>query len=302
MTELVRSVETAGDQSGRNSDDSERHQQAPAGPVPASPRVSRGAHRLRWQLVASFAGAVAGIVAIGWFIFLSRGQTGSKAEWFFGAMVFCVVMVAMWQTLDIRQRAERDAGEAAERLRTELLAAEERAARELALTQTMHRLEMEAQQQLYRAERAHLVNQLQKQSTIEVTRAVNRHTQALATLWHEGARVLHIDDRAKREQAMAPVFDQIGQIVNDFAVELANASLLIEDAGLQLALRHVNDAVLLAVRVAEDVHEDVLEKRMPQENPFPAVQRLMHTRAAEARSLAWELLRTGLGSPDVPVE
>jgi hypothetical protein len=252
--------------------------------------------------VASFAGAVAGIVAIGWFIFLSRGQTGSKAEWFFGAMVFCVVMVAMWQTLDIRQRAERDAGEAAERLRTELLAAEERAARELALTQTMHRLEMEAQQQLYRAERAHLVNQLQKQSTIEVTRAVNRHTQALATLWHEGARVLHIDDRAKREQAMAPVFDQIGQIVNDFAVELANASLLIEDAGLQLALRHVNDAVLLAVRVAEDVHEDVLEKRMPQENPFPAVQRLMHTRAAEARSLAWELLRTGLGSPDVPVE
>jgi hypothetical protein len=181
------------------------------------------------------------------------------------------------------------------------------------LTQELHRVEMDAREKLYRAEveaqrqlarteRRHLVNQLQKQSMIEVTRAVNQHTQMLATLWNEGARLLHIDDRAEREQAMAPIFDQIGAIVNDFAIEIANAHLLVEDDRLHRALNHVNEAVLLAVRVAADLHEAVLEKRPPQDNPLPAVQRLMHTRAAEARSLAWELLRAGLESPGATEE
>ncbi|GAC1402993.1 MAG: hypothetical protein NVSMB60_20100 [Mycobacterium sp.] len=59
---------------------------------------------------------------------------------------------------------------------------------------------------------------------------------------------------------------QIGRIVNDFLNEIANASLLIEGDRLQRALNQVNEAVLLAARVAEDVREAVLEKLVQQGN------------------------------------
>jgi hypothetical protein len=93
---------------------------------------------------------------------------------------------------------------------------------------------------------------------------------------------------------MNPIFEQISQVVNDFSVEIGNAHLLVEDDRLNRALTHVSEAALLAIRAAEYLHDAVVEGRTPQRNPFPRVQRLLHTRAAEARSLAWELLRTGL--------
>jgi hypothetical protein len=67
-----------------------------------------------------------------------------------------------------------------------------------------------------------------------------------------------------------------------------------EDDRLHEALNRVNEAALMAIRVAEDVHVAVVEGRAPEPNPIPPVQRLMRTRAAEARRLAWDLLRTGL--------
>jgi hypothetical protein len=250
-------------------------------------------------------GGCVGILAVAWFILLSPGQTGSKAEWFFGAVVLCVVMVSMWQIVGIQRRARQDATEAADRLRRELAAAEQRSARELALTQTLHRAEIEAQQKLHRVEmdaqrqlanieRTHLRNQLQKQAMIEVSRAVNGHTQMLATLWNEGASILRIEDRDERERAMNPIFERISQVVNDFSAELTNAHLLIEDGRLHAALSRVNEAALMAVRVAEDVHVAVVDGRTPQSNTVQPVQRVMHTRAAEARHLAWDLLRNGL--------
>jgi hypothetical protein len=259
---------------------------------------------------------LAGSVAIAWFIVLSPGELGSKAEWFFGAVVFVVVMVTMWQTLNIARTANQDAADAADRLRRELTAAEERSARELALAQSLHRAAMEAQrkahqaeidaqQRLHRAEvdaqrelarieRGHLVKQLQKQAIIEVSRAVSTHTQMLATLWNRGASILLTEERDEREQAMHPIFEQISQVVTDFSVELDNAHLLVEDDRLHHALDRVNEAALLAIRVAEDVHVAVVEGHAPEPNPIPPVQRLLQTRAAEARRLAWDLLRTGL--------
>src|SRR5690242_16190931 len=107
--------------------------------VPISPEPSQGGwHRMGW-----FAAAAAGALVIVWFIFFSRGELGSKADWFFGAVVFCVVLVAMWQTLTIQRLANRHAAQAAERLRVELVAAEERAAREVAMTQALHRVRSE---------------------------------------------------------------------------------------------------------------------------------------------------------------
>lgn len=258
-----------------------------------------------WRGISWLTGGVAGSLAIVWFIVLSPGEIGSKAEWFFGAVVFAVVMVSMWQTVTILHHAKQNAAEAAERLQKEIAAAEERSARELALTRELHRAEMEAQQKLHRAEseaqrerarieRGHLLNQLQKQAMIEVSRAVSTHTQMLATLWDQGAGMLRIKDRDQREAAMNPIFEQIGQVVNEFSVELANAHLLIEDDRLHRALDRVNEAALMAVSVAEDVHLAVVDGRDPQPNPIPPVQQLMHKRAAEARSLAWDLLRTGL--------
>jgi hypothetical protein len=306
MTGLTQSTSAA--------QDSDRAEMSPsAEPVPPTVPVRR---RRRWFAVVPgwrgigwFAGGVAGIAAIVWFIVVCRGQMGSKAEWFFGAVVFCVVMVTSWQTLTIHRQANRSAEAAAERLRMELTAAEDRSARERAVTQSLHHAEMEAQEKLHRAEmeaqrelarveRVHLVNQLQKQAMIEVSRAVNLHTQTLATLWNQGAAILRIEDRDEREQAMNPVFEQISHVVNDFSVEVSNAHLVIEDDGLHRALNRVNEAALMAIRVAEEVHDAILEGhvegREPQPNPIPAVQRLMHTRAAEARRLAWDLVRTGL--------
>ena len=294
-------------QSARGTDDSALGSVSASAGQPAPPQVpvSPAPRQHGWHAIGWFASAAAGTLAILWFIFFSRGEIGSKADWFFGAVVFCVVLVTMWQTLTIQRHANQHAAEAAERLRTELMAAEERAAREVAMTQALHRVEMEAREKSFRAEveaqrevarieRAHLVNQLQKQAMVEVSRAVNAHTQMLATLWNEGARILRIEDRDEREQAMNPIFEQISRVVNDFSVEVSNANVLLEDDRLHRALNQVNEAAAMAIRVAADVHDAVVEGRTPKPDSIRTVQRLMHTRAAEARGLAWELLRHGL--------
>ncbi|OLP01674.1 hypothetical protein BVU76_14540 [Mycolicibacterium porcinum] len=246
-----------------------------------------------------------GALGIVCFLLFSPGQSGSKAEWFFGAVIFVVVMVTMWLTLTIQRQAKYDIARADERLRRELAAADERSALELALTQKWHRAQMESQQKLHaaelvaqqelaRIERNNLLEQLQKQAMIEVSRAVGAHTRMLATLWTECATQLRNPDRDERESAMNALFEQISQVVHDVSVELDNAHLVSQDDRLQDALNRVNDAVLMAIQVAEDLHADVVEGRTPETNPVPAVQRLLHERATAARRLAWSLLRTGL--------
>jgi hypothetical protein len=84
--------------------------------------------------------------------------------------------------------------------------------------------------------------------------------------------------------------------VNDFSVELANAHQIVDDDRLSQALESVNEAVLLGISVAQRVCDDIVDGRATEPNPVPAVQRLMHEKAAEARRLAWDLLRTGLGA------
>lgn len=265
-----------------------------------TPVESRGG--IGW-LVAGAAGSI----AIAWFILLGPGEPGSKSEWFFGGVVFVVVMVTMWQTLNIARQARESVAEASARLEKELAAADERSTLELSLTQKWHRAELESQQKSHRAElqaqrelarieRTYLIEQLQKQAMVEVSRAVGAHTRMLATLWSEGARVLGNEDREAREAAMNVIFQQISQVVDDVTVELDNAHLVSEDDRLHQALEQVNEAVLMAIRVAEEVHTDVVEGCTPESNPIPAVQRLMHQRATEARRLAWALLRTGLES------
>jgi hypothetical protein len=297
-------------ESTRAADDSERGQMSDSTePIPVTAEVSHPpgwfAASGGWRGIGWFACGVAGALATLWFIFLSRGEIGSKADWFFGAVVFCVVMVTMWQTLTIQRQANQNAAEASDRHRMELAAAEQRSARELALIHSLHRLEMdakeklhsaevEAQRELARVERTHLVNWLQKQALIEVSRNVNAHTQLLATLWNEGASVLAIEDPEERERAINPIFEEISQVVYDFSVEVSNANLVIEDDRVHRALNHINEAVLMAIRVAEDVHDAVVEGSAPHPNPVPPVQRLMQSRAAEARHLAWVLLRAGL--------
>jgi hypothetical protein len=164
----------------------------------------------------------------------------------------------------------------------------------VAAQQELHRAGLAAQQELAAVERGHLVRQLQKQAMIEVSRAVSAHTRMLATLWDQGARILHNADRDEREKAMNPIFEQISQVVSDFSLELDNAHLLMEDDRLHDALDRINEAALMAIRVAEDVHVAVIDGLAPDSNPIPAVTQLMHTRAAEARRLAWDLLRSGL--------
>ena len=247
-----------------------------------------------WRGVGWLMCGIAGGVAVAWYLFASPGEVGSKGEWFFGAVVFCVVLVSMWQTVNVQRQANENAAQAAERHRIDIAALAERSARELAHLQTMHRAEMEAQRELARIERVHLVNHLQKQAMIEVSRSVGEHTHMLATLWNQSANILTIEDRDEREQAMSPIFAQISQTVNDFSVELANAHLLVDDDGLHAALDRVNEAALMAIRVAEEVHVAVVDGHAPEANPIAPVALQMHARAAEARRLAWDLVRSGL--------
>jgi hypothetical protein len=253
-------------------------------------------------------GGAGGAGAIVWFIFFGPGEAGAKAQWFFGASVLVAVLFSLWQTHRILRRAAADAADAEDRLRRELAGAQERSAHELALVRSIHEAEMDSQRELARAElaarvelarveRVQLLAQQQKLAMVEVSRAVNAQTHALATLWNEGAGILTMADREAREQAMNPIFEQIGRVVNDFSVELANAHLLIEDDRIHRALDRVNEAVLAAMHVAEDVHFAVIDGDNPKSGPVTAAQRLMHERAAEARHLAWTLLRAGLDDP-----
>ena len=225
------------------------------------------------------------------------------------------MLVVLWQTVNVQRQANQRAALAEERLRIELAAAEqrlaleraaaeERSARELASTQKLHKAEMESQQKSHRAEldahhqqaeleRTHLRNQLQKQAVIEVSRAVSLHTQMLATLWNRGAGILGSTGSRRAGAAMLPIFEQIGQVVNDFSVELANAHQIVDDTRLNRALEGVNEAVLMGIRVAQDVCDDIVEGRTTEPNPIPSVQRTMYEKAAEARRLAWDLVADG---------
>jgi hypothetical protein len=296
MTGLVEST-VAGDQSERGE---VRDATEPIpGTVPARRADGWFAAIDGWRGVGWLSCGAVGGLAIAWFILGAPGEVGPKADWFFGAAVFCAVLVILWQTVNIQRQANQRAALAEERLRTE------RSARELASTRKLHTAELESQQKSHRAElaahhqqaeveRTHLRNQLQKQAVIEVSRAVSLHTQMLATLWNRGAGVLGSQDRAEREEAMLPIFEQIGQVVNDFSVELANAHQIVDDTRLNRALEGVNEAVLMGIRVAQDVCDDIVDGRTTQPNPIPSVQRTMYEKAAEARRLAWDLLRTGL--------
>jgi hypothetical protein len=313
MTGLVEST-VAGDQSERG--EARGVTEPISGSAPARGDGGWFAAIDGWRGVGWLSCGAVGGLAVAWFILGAPGEVGSKADWFFGAAVLCAVLVTMWQTVNVQRQANQRAAKAEERLRTEMAAAEQRSAldraaaeerssRELALTQRLHKAELESQQKTHRAEmdahhrlaqteRTHLLNQLQKQAVIEVSRAVSLHTQMLATLWNRGAGILASQDRDERERAMLPIFEQIGQVVNDFAVELANAHQIVDDTRLNQALEGVNEAVLMGIRVAQDVCDDIVDGRATEPNPIPPVQRVMYEKAADARRLAWDLLRTGL--------
>ncbi|MCT7661407.1 hypothetical protein [Mycobacterium deserti] len=299
MTELAQS-HAAAERKSPGSD----YLPPPAGEMSSGGQRPRGGVGV-WRVGVGVAGAVTGLGLIAWFVFFGPGDSGARSEWFFGGAVLVAVLVSMWQTHVVLRQSRRDAADAAKRMRRELAQAQERSARELALARSIHEAEMDAQRQLARAElvaqaelarveRVHLLAQQQRLAMIEVSRAVNAHTQALAALWNQGATVLRIEDREARERAMSPIFEQISQVVKDFSVELANAHLLIEDDRLSRALTRVNEAVLAAMHVAEDVHVAVVDGHAPDPAAVSAAQKLMHERAAEARRLAWSLLRAGL--------
>jgi hypothetical protein len=262
----------------------------------------------RWRTALLILAGVLGLAAIAWFVLFAPGESGSKAQWFFGAVVLVAVLVSMWQTHVVLAQVRRETSEAVERLRKEVAAAEERTARELTLARQVHEAELSAQREVARSEltaqteharveRALLLAQQQRLAMVGVSRAVNTSTQALAALWNQAATVLDLPDPQARQQAMHPLFEQIAQQVNEFSVELANAHLLVEDERLHQALDDVNEAVLMALQIAEDVHSAVVDGREPDAAAVTSAQRLMHSKAARARELAWRLLRSGIEMP-----
>lgn len=68
-----------------------------------------------WRGIGRLSCGAAGGLAIAWFVLLGPGEMGSKADWFFGAVVFCALLVVMWQTVNIQRQANQRAAQAAER-------------------------------------------------------------------------------------------------------------------------------------------------------------------------------------------
>jgi hypothetical protein len=241
-----------------------------------------------WRGVGRLACGAAGALAIAWFILLSPGETGSKADWFFGAVVFVVAVVAVWQTVNVQRQADRRVAEAAERLRIELAAAEKRSARELELTQRLHEAHWNSARLRWRADsspprgdgRRATAGSSRPQPPGQPAAEAGRHGgvaggrrkhQMLATLWNRGASILHSGDREEREQSMLPIFEQIGQVVNDFSSNLPTPTRSSRTSVLNQALEGVNEAVLMAIRVAQEVCDDVVAGRAPETNPIPQV-------------------------------
>src|SRR4051794_23052157 len=116
MTGLVEST-VAGDQSerGKVRDAME--------PISGTVRARRADGWLAaidgWRGVGWLSSGAVGVLAIAWFILGAPGDLGSKADWFFGAAVFCAVLVVLWQTVNIQCQANQRAALAEERLRTE---------------------------------------------------------------------------------------------------------------------------------------------------------------------------------------
>ena len=61
-----------------------------------------------------------GALAIVGYLVFGPGASGSKAEWFFGAVVLVAMMLTMWLTLTIQRQSKNDVARADERLRREL--------------------------------------------------------------------------------------------------------------------------------------------------------------------------------------
>jgi hypothetical protein len=120
MTGLVEST-VAGDQSERGE---VRDATEPIpGTVPARRADGWFAAIDGWRGVGWLSCGAVGGLAIAWFILGAPGEVGPKADWFFGAAVFCAVLVILWQTVNLQRQANQRAALAEERLRTELAAA-----------------------------------------------------------------------------------------------------------------------------------------------------------------------------------
>jgi hypothetical protein len=91
---------------------------------------------------------------------------------------------------------------------------------------------------------------------------------------------------------MNPIFEQISRRER-LSVEVSNAHLLIEDDRLASRADRVNEAVPMGSGSGGCTRRRGPKERTAPQS-VPPVQRLMQSRAAEARQLAWSLLRAGL--------
>ena len=77
------------------------------GPALARPESGWFAAIDGWRGIGWLSCGAAGGLAVAWFILLGPGEMGSKADWFFGAVVFCALLVVMWQTVSIQRQANQ---------------------------------------------------------------------------------------------------------------------------------------------------------------------------------------------------
>lgn len=219
---------------------------------------------------------------------------GNVAEAFGAAGTLLAVVVALWQSLVIRRQAAREATEAAARFERELTSARELHAAEMKAADDRHQAELEAQRELARVQRLHLREQEFKLALIRVSRAANAFTHELATLIEQGRRVVKMQSRQEREDALLPISERLDLLAQDVALEINGAHMLTINDQLHEALDNVNVTVLEGPQV-EMAFRDAIINAGQTPNPGPVIRLMARVQGVlgDTRRLAGRLLVTG---------
>lgn len=185
-------------------------EQTAVGTDTKAPRQSRNATQIGSRMC--------GVLSVGFLIaalLAADIETGSKAEWLSGIGTLTAVVVALWQTITIQKQAKEQAHEAQKHFERELMAAEERSARELKHARTWEF----------------------KLVLIQLSKVIKAYRDYLGRLAEAGLNAYTFSDKAARQDALLEVRQEA--TAHDVSSEIVDALLLAQDDAIRQSLRQI---------------------------------------------------------------
>jgi hypothetical protein len=229
---------------------------------------------------------------------------GTAAEWFSGAASLAAVVVALWQSVVIRNQAIKDAEDAAEQFQAEIDAANQRTIKEvqaaelrsrteLAAADARHQAEMQQQQALAKIQRVAITEQEFKLALIRVSKAASAYSHELATLLAETERILKLATSNVRAEAIKPLAKKRNLAAHDLTLEVAGAHMLTNDQRMHRSMDPIITAGMAGTVAADAYEATVISGRMPSTDDVYSAMAALSDAVGDARKLAAEVLVTG---------